>query len=166
VEINSTRIIPSPRLSSRVPFGTGASISRWVNGDRAALHTYPQEPFDDLKQLFTLVPQLFKAVPADVAKLCSRLPVPLQDFLLRNSGLTNIAQAGDNSASRETFAKRFFAWFDGLKTVQYLNDSCRQTYGKQPVETAASRFLYGTKRTNGLAVGELLKIYRKIDRNG
>ena len=163
-EINATRVIPSPRPSDRVPFGTGASIRQWIAGGKAALHTYPLEPFEDLKRLFALVPHLFKAKPEDVAKLCAPLAAPLHDYLLQNSYLDQISQANTNSASPEAFVKRFYGWFDGLKTVKYLNDSCRMYYDRQPTETAAGRLLQKLGYENGFPAKELLQIFRKIER--
>ena len=163
-EINTTRVIPSPRQSDRVPFGTGASIRKWLSEGQAALHTYPLNPFDDLKQLFALVPSFFKTTPAYIAGLCQPLPSPIQDYLLQNNYLEHIAQANANSASPEAFTKRFFGWFDGLKTVKYLNDSCRQTYSRQPPETAAARLLQKSGYDGNVSAKNLLQIYREIER--
>ena len=164
VEINSTRVIPSPRESDRVPFGTGASIRRWTNGGQEALHTYPLEPFTDLKHLFDLAPVLFRADPETVEKCCSSLSFPLRAYLEQNDHIRNIGQASANSASSETFLKRFFAWFDGLKTIKYLNDSCRRDHARQPVCTAAARLLRQLGCDNGPAPKELLRIYRAVER--
>ena len=163
VEINTTRVIPSPRPSDRVPFGTGAIVRKWMDEGLAALYTYPLEPFDDLKQLFTLVPSFRKANPAEIAKLCLPLPSPIHDYLLQNNYLEHIAQANANSASPEAFSKRFFGWFDGLKTVKYLNDSCRQAYSKQSPEKAAARLLQKSGNDSNLSPKELLQIYREME---
>jgi len=164
VEINSTRVIPSPRQSDRVPFGTGASIQQWVNNGQTALYTYPLEAFEDLKQLFTLVPKFFKTSSENIVKQCSFLPAHLQDYLLQNEYLKHIAQINANSASSEAFVKRFFGWFDGLKTVKYLNECCRQVYGKQCSEKAANRLLQKWGYEKNLPVKDLLNIYRKIEK--
>jgi len=163
LEINTTRVIPSPRPSCRVPFGTGASIRQWMDHGQMALQTYPLEPFEDLKQLFALVPLFFKMLPENIVRQCSSLSCPLQDYLLQNDYLKHIAQANANSASQEAFTKRFFGWFDGLKTVKYLNDSCRQAYKKQSPEKAASALLQKLGYENDFSAKELLQIYRKIE---
>ena len=167
-EINSTRVIPSPRQSNRVPFGTGASMKQWIDNRQKelpeALLTYPLKPFEDLKQLFALVPSFFKENKEGVEKRCSPLPYPIREYLLKNNYLKNIAQANAHSASPETFAKRFFGWFDGLKTVKYLNDSCRQFYGKQNPEKAANDLLQKiVARKNAKTQKELLQIYREYE---
>jgi len=165
VEINTTRVIPSPRQSDRVPFGTGASIRKWMNEGMEALLTYPLEPFDDLKQLFALVPSFYKKnlklqtlVPDRVSNF--KLETPLLDYLLQNNYVEHIAQANANSASQEAFTKRFFSWFDGLKTVKYLNDSCRQTYGRQSPEIAAARLLQKLGYENVFSTKKMLQIFR------
>ncbi|MDR1154305.1 MAG: glycosyltransferase [Bacteroidales bacterium] len=162
--INTTRVIPSPRQSDRVPFGTGASIRRWMDNSPATINTYPLEPFEDLKQLFAVVPLFFKANPAVITELRTSFSSPMQDYLLQNSYLEHLAQASANSASPEAFTKRFFGWFDGLKTVKYLNNSCRQGYGKQPPETAAVRLLQKMGYESGFTAREVLQIYRNMER--
>jgi hypothetical protein len=162
--INTTRVIPSPRQSDRVPFGTGASIRRWMEHRPAAFDTYPLEPFEDLKQLFAVVPLFFKANPAVITELRMSFSSPMQDYLLQNSYLEHLAQANANSASPEAFTKRFFGWFDGLKTVKYLNDSCQQGYGKQPPKAAAVRLLQKMGYGNGFTAREVLQIYRNMER--
>ena len=164
VEINATRVIPSPRPSCRVPFGTGASIRQWMDHGTVALQTYPLEPFEDLKQLFAFIPLFYKMLPDGVSRQCLSLSCSMQDYLLQNDYLNHIAQANANSASPEAFAKRFFGWFDGLKTIKYLNESCRQKYGKQSVDTAAGSLLQKSGEKYNLPAKELLQIYRKIER--
>jgi hypothetical protein len=136
-----------------------------MNGGQAALHTYPLEPFEDLELFFTLVPQFFRANAAVVEDLCFSLSPPIQDYLLQNDYVNRIAQANANSASKEAFIKRFFGWFDGLKTVKYLNDSCRKVYGKQSAEKAAGRLLEKISYDNRYSAKELLQIYRTMERN-
>ena len=116
-----------------------------------------------MKQLFSLVPRLFNASEAEVEKLCSPLPYPISDFLLQNDYIKHIAQANANCASQETFAKRFFGWLDGLKTVKFLNDSCRQTYSKQSPEIAANILLQKLGYKSKVSTRELLETYRGME---
>jgi len=164
VEINTTRVVPSPRSSDRVPFGTGASIRQWMDGGETASLTYPLDPFEDLKKWFAIVPQLFRARAENIAGYCAHLSTSMQDYLLQNNYIGHIMQANANSASPDAFAKRFFGWFDGLKTVKYLNESCRKFYCKDTPEKAAGELLQKMGCKNGFTAGELLEIYRKIER--
>jgi len=164
-EINSTRVIPSPRQSDRVPFGTGASIRQWMNNVQTAVYTYPLEAFEDLKKLFALVPYFFKESSDNISKQCLTLPAQLYNYLEQNNYLERIAQINVNSASQEAFVKRFFGWFDGLKTIKYLNESCRQAYSKQCPEKAAGSLLQKLGFKKILPAKELLQAYRKLEQN-
>ncbi len=165
-EINTTRVVPSPRESDRVPFGTGASIRQWMNNEEKTLYTYPLESFTDLKHFFALIPEFFKASPENIQHHCSSLSLNLQNYLEQNKYIEHILQASANSASLHTFTKRFFGWFDGLKTVKYLNDSCRRDDLKKPVVKAAALLLQKLGYGNVSSAKDLVHIYRKIEREG
>lgn len=161
IEINTTRVIPSPRASDRVPFGTGASIGRQIDHRATSLHTYPLCPFDDLKQLFATIPSLYRQTPDEIQQSCAQLPAPLQAYLKQNNHIAHITQTASNSSSPGAFTKRFFGWFDGLKTVQYLNESCRTTYTKLPPTQAAAILLNRMGRDSNHTPRQLLDIYRE-----
>ena len=55
-EINTTRVIPSPRPSDRVPFGTGRAVRDYLATHK--FETYPLEAFRDLKQFFSIKPSV------------------------------------------------------------------------------------------------------------
>ena len=50
--LNSTTVYPSPRASSRVPFGTGASIGKLDAGNSSTLLTYNMLAFKELRVFF------------------------------------------------------------------------------------------------------------------
>ena len=50
--LNSTVVYPSPRPSFRVPFGTGASITKLTESDEPLLLTYNILAFKELKIFF------------------------------------------------------------------------------------------------------------------
>jgi len=51
-EINDAFVFPSARVSDRVPFGTGAAMTKWMNEDEDLTKTYNFAAFQDLKRLF------------------------------------------------------------------------------------------------------------------
>ncbi len=166
-EINTTRVIPSPRISDRVPFGTGASIRHWMNDGEQALFTYPIEPFEDLKKLFSFAPDFYQATQENITHICSSLPDPLHHYLLQNDYLKHISIANANSASVQTFAKRFLEWFDALQIVKYLNFSCQDDYAKQPADIASARLLQILGHScQSKKAEDLLLYYRNMERNG
>jgi glycosyltransferase involved in cell wall biosynthesis len=115
-ELNTTCVYPSARLSNRVPFGTGPSIHKWVNGDKSLSKTYAFQAFLDLKQLFDLVPELYESELESFT-----LPASVQQFLTEDCFSDDLAEIRRNSGSPQTFQKRFFQYFNAFKILKYLN---------------------------------------------
>ncbi len=80
-ELNTTRVIPSPRPSDRVPFGTGVAVGKYLSSNEAGTLTYAPECFLTLRLLLQQVKRLFRANTADIASMMKTLPKPLSDYL-------------------------------------------------------------------------------------
>jgi len=166
-DINSTRVVPSPRESFRVPFGTGPAITKYL-ASGSELLTYNVESFLALQKLFTIIPLLFKADSDHIQTLIRALPASLIQFLESHNFKGNLQGVNDNSSSVDSFMKRFFRWFDAFRIVKFLNYSSAAYYPKIPVTIAAKQFLeikgYGTDNQLSGAK-ELLVMLRQIERS-
>ncbi len=58
-ELNTTGVIPSPRISNRVPFGTGKAIGDWVKQGSEEYFTYHPQTFRDLIPLTSNIDKLY-----------------------------------------------------------------------------------------------------------
>ena len=54
-EINDTCVIPSPRVSDRVPFGTGRAMLEAINGQNDLFSTYDFRIFKSLKEWIDMI---------------------------------------------------------------------------------------------------------------
>ena len=163
-EITTTTVIPSPRTSGRVPFGTGQAIQEIIRSPDYL--TYNFQAFRDLKILFSSVYQLFQIEEEGIADFFSSLPLPVTGFLKKYNAPEKITEINRHTASETAFIKRFFNWFSAFRIVKFLNESHRQGYyHKLPVETAAAELLrefnFSEPATEAL---ELLEIFRGVDR--
>ncbi len=59
--LNSTTVYPSPRASSRVPFGTGASMRKLSAETSSTFLTYNILAFKELRTFFELTEIFFKS---------------------------------------------------------------------------------------------------------
>ncbi|WP_163718125.1 glycosyltransferase [Mangrovibacterium lignilyticum] len=132
-EINSTCVYPSARLSNRVPFGTGPSLQKWVDGDESLSETYAFMAFVDLMQFFKLVPDLFQSGWEGV-----QVPAAVQSFLQDDRFSEALADIQRNSASLPAFKKRFFQYFNAFKILKFLNFSHPRFYAFQDLNEAYS----------------------------
>lgn len=166
VEINSTRVIPSPRPSDRVPFGTGATIKKMADNKEDVLTTYNLKSFLDIKQFIDRSDLFFDADEDRCHNLLEEIPKPLRNFLVKNNFLASLAEINNNSANTTTFRKRFFVWFNAFRIIKFLNMTHIGSYDRIPVANEALKLLkmmnaqYPENPDNRL----LLELYRKIDR--
>ena len=56
--LSSTKVIPSPRISDRVPFGTGKAIGDWIETKADVYSTYDFRIWSILKAFVTIIPEL------------------------------------------------------------------------------------------------------------
>jgi len=164
-EINSTCIMPSPRVSDRVVFGTGASMQRWLTEKK--METYPMDAYNDIKLLIDKIDGLYTAEPEAIRQMVNDLPHPLQGFLNANNFTSEWKSIMSNSASHEAFRKRFFRWFNAFKVIKYLNFSVQHFYEKSEVIVEAGR-LVAKLGFNSLPDDSknLLIFYRYLDKSG
>ena len=133
-EINQTCVYPSARISHRVPFGTGPVLRKWLEGDESLTQTYNFQAFQDLKQLFDLLPQLY--TENSIQSLLDQLPVPLRTFLSEDGFVASLDEVRANAARFSSFQKRFFANFNAFKMLKFLNFTHPHCYPLQDLEEA------------------------------
>jgi len=160
-----TTVYPSPRISSRVPFGTGASIGKLSSGKEPLLQSYSIDAFEELKVFFSLTDQLYRLKENEFASFHGSLPRGLRSFIDENELFERISEIRNNTSSPESFRKRFFGWFNMFRIVKYLNHVHNEFFEKTPVEVSASYLLIKTGLSKNLNdVRDLLLFYRELDR--
>lgn len=142
-EINSTRVMPSPRPSDRVGFGTGPVISKFQRGETTELHTYHPDVFFDLKEFLSTVRSLYNAGQQSLQQVLEDYPPALRENL-NHEFISRILEIRGNSARESTFINRFYRWFNMFRTLKYINYAHQHYYSRVPVLDAAREFLSGT----------------------
>lgn len=167
-EINTTRVIPSPRESDRVPFGTGAAIKKWINSGDKQYTTYNFESFQAVKSFLEQIPLLCRAEKNDIQLIISKLPLILTLYLESNDYLNEIKQIQENTNSLTSFENRFYAWFNIFKIIRFLNESHKNHYNMTEIMEAA-KILIKMKYPD-ITITEdkilILKMLREIEKKG
>lgn len=135
-EINNTCVYPSARISSRVPFGTGPVLQKWMQGDETLQQTYHFQSFMDLKMLFDLLPELFEIQDDEIKSCLRRLPESVATFLEEDDFEKSLMEIRSNAARFESFEKRFYSYFNAFKILKFLNFSHPRFYAFQNLEEA------------------------------
>jgi len=120
-EIDDAWVFPSARVSDRVPFGTGAAMSKWMNDAEDLSLTYNFSAFSDLKQLFDQLDSLYQVSSAEFELFHSSMPVSVQEYIQNLDFTAKLAEINRNSSSLSSFRKRFFQFFDAFIVLRFLN---------------------------------------------
>ena len=167
-ELRETTVMPAARLSHRVPFGTGQALARCVDSEAGDYSVCTPTVFSDLRALLSRVDLL--RCPPSAGKALHDLSPSLQDFLRKQAFTERMAEMREKTASPDAFKKRFFLWFNALRTFKYVRFATRRSYREMTVEQAALTLLRwrnlaaspgGTPPPDAAA---LLARYRELDR--
>ena len=118
-ELNSTCVYPSGRVSDRVPFGTGAAMSKWVKGEDRISKTYNFRSFIDLKSFFELTGKLYEGAKLSECKITT----PVRCFLNETTFEKTLDEILKNCSSFDAFNKRFFQKFNAFVIMRFQNIS-------------------------------------------
>ena len=157
-EINTTKVIPSPRMSDRVPFGTGAAISKMIKNNTDDFGTYNFDAFILLKAFFADLDTYFDNFTL------SKISEPMKNFLTVNNFVIDLEKIKANSPNLLIFRKRFFAWFNAFRLIKFLNFAHETYYQKEKVKIASEKLLkkYRSEINIPETEKELLLLYREI----
>ncbi|MCL1937429.1 MAG: glycosyltransferase family 2 protein [Candidatus Azobacteroides sp.] len=119
--IATTCVYPAPRISDRVPFGTGPAIGKMIETQQIQKLSYQVAAFTELKLLFAKMDGFFKQPLEKTEKELYSLSPTLQTFLQDDHFLLKIKEINAHTASLTAFRKRFFTYFTAFKILKYLN---------------------------------------------
>jgi hypothetical protein len=119
--LHSTTVFPSPRISARVPFGTGPVMGRMTNLGEENYMTYNPLAFNDLRVFFGLIENSYRSSNQQLHDLFKIFPESLRSFLDEEGWIVKISEIKMNTSGLDSFSKRFFGWFNMFKVVKYLN---------------------------------------------
>jgi glycosyltransferase involved in cell wall biosynthesis len=158
--ITKTKVIPSSRISQRVPFGTGYAMFTLMQSEDNIYVTYTPQSFKVLQKFFEKIPLLHVAQSEEIAILYNSLHMSLQQYILLPEFQARIAEIQNNSSTEQLFVKRFFYWFNGFQVFKYLNFAHQSFFTKTPIQQAVIEFL----ECENKAVFELLEEFRGMQR--
>lgn len=117
-EISDAKVMPSPRISERVPFGTGRAILEAFNDEKDLNLTYDFRIFIVLKDWIKLIgSNEFEYV---------NFPEEIRAYITKKDWLETHQEIQNNISDHKNYLKRFFTNFDAfwvLKFVHFMRDN-------------------------------------------
>ncbi len=155
-EIRETCVYPSPRISHRVPFGTGRAVSERVSTHQERT-SYAPESFRILREFYLQSEAIYRGHNPNIHPYLTR-------FLTELNAQDEFRRMRSISGNPGTFIKHFHTWFDGfhlMKCLHYLRECGIQDI---PVTDSARWLLEELGMESPSDVYQLLLLFRKMDK--
>ena len=163
--ISDTEVYPSPRMSDRVPFGTGRAMIKWVEGEKKQT-AYDPKIFLSLKVFLERVEMLYQCNEEGYQRLIGKTPVEVQEFLSQNNFKATWKELNEKTTSPENFVKRFYQWCNGFMVLKYVHFARDQHVPNIPIADACIELLeiIGKRPEQSSTPENLLAIFRQLDK--
>ncbi len=120
IEINETRVIPSPRQSKRVPFGTGRAMWEFAEG-KDSDSTYAFDSFKDLKVLNDVLHNFYTKKALNELSSSDIIPASIRSFLKEQQFENRISDLYEYGTTWDSFQKRFYNWFNAFRALKFVH---------------------------------------------
>ena len=139
--IKETRVYPSARPSTRVPFGTGKRVQRFLSGKLQEYLLYDPQIFVIFADWLELMKNPYNYGEYEILMKAERIHPNLKTFL-ENCGFAAVwSKIRRNVKDEKTLARQFNDWFDGLKTLKLINYLSCEAYPQIDMFEALGRIL-------------------------
>jgi len=160
-EIKTTSVYPSPRISDRVPFGTGKAQGDWVDKQKEQYLTYHPDVALVLRSLFEMVTEKGSNL---VSTPISELPKEIIAFISSEAWEVKMKELDRNTTNDKAFVKRFFTWFNLFMTLRFVHFYRDNYKSNIPVVDAVGKLLEILDQSSkSLESEKLLEIFRNIE---
>ena len=156
-EINSTRVVPSPRISDRVPFGTGRAIKESIEGSKDLSKTYDFRIFKIIQHWVYKIIELNEYNYNDFDS-------EIQSFLKEEDWMNKLDHLKKKTSSKVSFNNRFFQIFDAfwtLKCVHHLRD---EFFDNSDLLFNANLLFNEFEIMDSENINQAINTFRKIDK--
>lgn len=126
-------VFPSPRVSSRVPFGTGPAVREILATGNAPYRVYAPAVFPILRDL---IEGIRRNPMMEAAALLDTLGPEAAAFLAGRGFDTRWSRFARQFTSPQHRVRAFHGWFDGLATVQFIHYLTANGRPKIPISDA------------------------------
>ena len=148
-EVNVPIVFPSPRISNRVPFGTGPAVRIII--EKGKFEVYNPGLFELLKNFYELFPAM------QHEDIMEKIPKEIMDYAGSDKIKGILAECRNYSSSSNTFVKRMIDHFDGFFVVKFLN-SFHKSAHYPPVDIMEA----GKTLLQNYGISEINDLYEQI----
>ncbi len=167
-DLNTTKVIPSPRVSSRIPSGSGKAVGDYLKSNERGFYTYNLQAFRYLRIFFKNIPEFYLS-GAQLVTMGGVIPYIMIDFLQAYFFDERIEEIRNNSSNFNSFEKRFYRWFNAFmvqKFIQFVSDNAHQNIRVERASLELLRSIEYDKVNDIKTLTDLLEVFRQVDAYG
>lgn len=168
-KLTTTAVIPSPRPSHRVPFGTGKAIDAWLESPDEDYPVYAPDSFQIWSEALSGVASWYSLDENALQAVLLNFSPSLRAYLESIDFVKNVRECQRHTTTASAFSDRYHHWLNGLRTLQFFHYLRDHHLPNVPISEAARTLLERLKpqHPGGFAdmdMKEMLLFYRAIDR--
>ncbi len=164
MNITKATVFPSPRLSERVPFGTGKAMMQIIKKPADVYFTYNPEIFKAFKTFNDSVNQIWETT--DIDSVVEVLPESMLQFLRQIDFSNQVDKIKQNNTNILQFRRAFYGWFNGFAVLKYMHFSRDNFYLNVEIAQAVGWILEMYFPNPPSNKNQMLSLMREIDRSG
>ena len=139
--IDETTVYPSARPSDRVPFGTGASVARFLAGRRDNDTVYNPDVYSVIAGWLRTVTGSLERNAHDLLERAAAIDPYLERFLVSNRFEKTWPRLQQNAPDRFVLERQFHRWFDAFKSLKLIHSLRDQVLPEIPIFLACREIL-------------------------
>jgi hypothetical protein len=139
--VHGTTVHPSSRVSDRVPFGTGATISRHLSGADDGSTVYHPASYRIVGEWLSSVGEHLDHTASNLLERAADISPDLETFLIRNRFDTTWPRIQHNAPDLEGLRRQFHRWFDAFRTLKLIHHLRDNGHRRQPIFDAVRELI-------------------------
>ncbi len=163
--MTGTMVFPEPRVSTRVPFGTGRSMGRLLEGDTQGVRFYPVAVFRLLSAWLDCVTRNPCADAEQLFHHAEAISAVLADYLVQLDWHATWPKLQENHPTAERRKQAFHSWFDGFRTLRLIHLLCEAGLSRGEPEQMLPDFFAWEDRSCPHTITAMLEELRLCDQS-
>ena len=162
VPLEGTVVYPSPRSSTRVPFGTGRIVGDMLEDGEQRLLFYQPVVFSIVGEWLACVAENSGADAAELLSRAALISAVLHDFLEQAGFRDSWENLKKNNREGEKLTAAFHSWFDAFRTMRLIHELSDQLYPRIEPEGAVAPLFERAGHVAPDTVSEQLELLRSL----
>jgi len=131
--IRTTTVYPSARPSSRVPFGTGRRVRRFLAHTQDEYLLYDPRSYQIIRDWLAVVADHLDGDADGLLVRAGMICPQLKDFLEANGFVQTWERLQRHSADDQQLHGQFHRWFDGFRTLKFIHHLRDNGFPERPM---------------------------------